>query len=187
MEQAIAVKKSVTGKKKPLVRKRAASHVKKPSQLSKERTGEAASHEEQQRETLAPREKAGARYIYAIGRRKTAMVKLRLRFDGKKFTVNTKPFQDYFQTPDLQRIVTSPLNLLGIDERAGGEMFAHGGGKHAQAEAARHAIARALVFRNAEDKPTLKKAGFLTRDPRVKERKKPGLKRARRGPQWAKR
>ena len=66
-------------------------------------------------------------------------------------------------------------------------MFAHGGGKHAQAEAARHAIARALVFRNAEDKPTLKKAGFLTRDPRVKERKKPGLKRARRGPQWAKR
>jgi len=126
-------------------------------------------------------------YFYAMGRRKTAAAKVRAYENSTQFTVNTKSFGDYFRTKDLQKIVLTPLNLLGLEKKIGFEIFISGGGTHAQAEAARHGIARTLILRNPEDKSVLKQAGLLTRDPRVKERKKPGLRRARRGPQWAKR
>jgi small subunit ribosomal protein S9 len=127
------------------------------------------------------------KYLYAIGRRKTAVAKVRAFSDSNELVINKRPFTKYFQTKDLQKIVLAPLTLLGLEKDLGFEIFVSGGGIHSQAEAVRHAIARVLILRNPEDKRVLKKAGFLTRDPRVKERKKPGLKRARRGPQWAKR
>ena len=127
------------------------------------------------------------RYFYAIGRRKTAMAKVRGFENLKDFTVNTKELVKYFPTKPLQKIVLSPLATLGLESKLGWKVNVSGGGYHAQAEAVRHGIAKALVSRNAEDRRTLKKAGFLTRDPRVKERKKPGLKKARRAPQWSKR
>jgi len=126
-------------------------------------------------------------YLYAVGRRKTAMAKVRGYSEGKGITVNTKNLPVYFGTAELQKIVLSPLNALGVESKLSWKINVAGGGTHAQAEAVRHGISQALVKRNEEDRPLLKKAGFLTRDPRVKERKKPGLKRARRAPQWAKR
>lgn len=126
-------------------------------------------------------------YFYAMGRRKTASAKIRAYENSNQFTVNSKPFSAYFKTKDLQKIVLTPLSLLGLEKKVGFEIFISGGGTHSQAEAVRHGIARTLILRNPEDKSVLKKAGLLTRDPRVKERKKPGLRRARRGPQWAKR
>ena len=127
------------------------------------------------------------RYFYAIGRRKTAMAKVRGFLGAKDFVVNTRPVNRYFATKDLQRIIFSPLTTLGLEEKLGWKVNVAGGGIHSQAEAVRHGIAQALVERNPEDRVTLKRAGFLTRDPRVKERKKPGLKKARRAPQWSKR
>lgn len=138
-------------------------------------------------EVKAVKKTSLGKYFYAIGRRKSATAKVRAYEDESKMQVNKNAFGDYFSTKDLQRIVLSPLALLGLEKKLGFEMFVSGGGKHAQAEAVKLAIARTLIIRNIEDKPTLRKAGFLTRDSRVKERKKPGLKRARRGPQWAKR
>jgi len=130
--------------------------------------------------------KKGA-YFYAMGRRKTASAKVRAYESSSQFTINTKPFSAYFSTKDLQKIVLTPLSLLGLEKKIGFEIFISGGGTHSQAEAVRHGIARTLILRNPEDKSVLKQAGLLTRDPRVKERKKPGLRRARRSPQWAKR
>ena len=127
------------------------------------------------------------RYYYAIGRRKTAMAKVRGFETNKNFVVNTKDFTKYFPTKPLQKIVLSPLATLGLESKLGWRVDVAGGGYHAQAEAVRHGVAQALVIRNLEDRRTLKKAGFLTRDPRVTERKKPGLKKARRRPQWSKR
>lgn len=139
--------------------------------------------EPQEVKTAPKREK----YIYAIGRRKSAVAKVRAFAGSTEFKVNKRAFGQYFQTKDLQKTVLSPLALLGLEKELGFEVFVSGSGIRSQADAVRHAISRVLVLRNPEDKRTLKKAGFLTRDPRVKERKKPGLKRARRGPQWAKR
>lgn len=142
---------------------------------------------------VADAEKPAARavksdkYVYAVGRRKTAMAKIKAFEDKSAFSVNSKDFSKYFPTKSLQKIILAPLSLLGLDKKIGFTAFVAGGGLYSQAGALRLAIARALIIRNLDDKPTLKKAGYLTRDSRKKERKKPGLKRARRGPQWAKR
>ena len=90
-------------------------------------------------------------------------------------------------TASLQHIVKQPLATLGQEKKLNVRAKVHGGGIHAQAEGLRHAIARAIIALDPESRRTLKKLGFLTRDPRVKERKKPGLKRARRAPQFSKR
>ncbi|MBI4053701.1 MAG: 30S ribosomal protein S9 [Candidatus Doudnabacteria bacterium] len=127
------------------------------------------------------------KYRYAIGRRKTAVARVRLFDAPGTIVVNFQELPKYFQTKTQQKILLAPLNLLGIEGKLTAQIYIYGGGKQAQAEAGRLALARALLLRNPEDRPTLKKSGFLTRDSRVKERKKPGLKRARRGPQWAKR
>jgi len=128
------------------------------------------------------------RYFEAVGRRKTATARVRLWTKGeKKIIVNDKLYDEYFPTLELQKIVTSPLEKINCLEKFRISVKVKGGGVHSQAEAVRHGIARALVLFNPSFKKKLKKAGFLTRDPRMRERKKFGLKRARRAPQWQKR
>jgi small subunit ribosomal protein S9 len=127
------------------------------------------------------------KHFYAVGRRKTAVAQATLTAGDGTITVNQLPFEGYFQTIDLRQIVTNPMTSIGVDKQLNVKSKVHGGGIHAQAESLRHAISRALLEFNPESRRTLKKLGFLTRDPRVKERKKPGLKRARRAPQFSKR
>lgn len=128
------------------------------------------------------------RYFEAVGRRKTAVARVRLYTRGDMATVvNERVFQEYFPTMELQRIVEDPMKRLRTDGRFRVSVKVKGGGIHAQAEATRMGIARALTIFNPEFRKRLKKAGFLRRDPRAVERKKFGLKKARRAPQWQKR
>ncbi len=127
------------------------------------------------------------RYVFATGRRKTSVANVRL-FSGKgDIVINKKPFKNYFYFNFDQDKALKPFDVTGL----GGDFYfvAHvnGGGIHSQAEAVRHGLATALSKLNDDVRKILKKNGFLTRDDRRKERKKPGLKRARRSPQWAKR
>lgn len=132
--------------------------------------------------------KKPVKYFEAVGRRKTSVARVRLFTQGeKKFLVNGKACQDYFPTLELQQTATSSLERMKVLDKFSVEVRVRGGGIHSQAEAVRHGISRALVIFNAEFKKRLRKAGFLTRDPRMRERKKFGLKRARRAPQWQKR
>ncbi len=127
-------------------------------------------------------------YLYAVGRRKAAIAKIKLYKNGKGIiTVNGKLYSEYFPTDELEQIVSAPMRSVGQADKVDIEAKVLGGGPRGQAEAIRLGIARALVQLNINFKKNLRKAGFLTRDPRVKERKKPGLKRARRAPQWQKR
>lgn len=128
-------------------------------------------------------------YTLAIGRRKAAVAKVRMHHkdvDALKIEVNEKDFKDYFNYFEWQETITSPLVLVGR-EKSHITVHLDGGGTKSQAEAIRLGIARALVMLDPEMKATMRKAGFLTIDARVKERKKPGLKKARRAPQWSKR
>ncbi|MFA6603506.1 MAG: 30S ribosomal protein S9 [Patescibacteria group bacterium] len=126
--------------------------------------------------------------MYALGRRKRATVQARLYSNGKgEIKVNGKPLKEYFTTDVLQSTVMAPLKAVGLDDKVNIDLKAIGGGMAAQAGAARHGISRTLVKMNEEFRKTLKPMGFMTRDPREKERKKYGLKKARKGPQWAKR
>jgi small subunit ribosomal protein S9 len=128
------------------------------------------------------------KYYEAVGRRKTATARVRLFTQGEKeILVNGKPYKEYFSIFSLQKKVQAPLEVLNCLGKFGFSILVKGGGLSAQAEACRHGIARSLVLLNPLFKKRLKKAGFLTRDPRMRERKKPGLKRARRAPQWSKR
>jgi small subunit ribosomal protein S9 len=128
------------------------------------------------------------KYFYGRGGRKTAIARVRLFLKGKgDIEVNGLKFEEYFPTQVLQEIVLKPLALTGHEKNTNVTVRVKGGGKMAQSEAVRHGISRALIMLNPDLRPTLKAQGFLTRDPRVKERKKPGLKRARRAPQWSKR
>jgi len=135
------------------------------------------------------------RYWEAVGRRKTATCRVRIfpcrPFDVAKerarITVNDKAYYIYFPTQSLQKIVESALNKMKSLGRFKVTVSVKGGGIKSQAEAIKHGIARALVKFNPDFKKRLKRAGYLTRDPRMKERKKPGLKKARRARQWRKR
>lgn len=128
------------------------------------------------------------KYFYGRGGRKTATARVRLFLKGKgEITVNGLEFKEYFPTQDMQNVVLKPLILTGHDKNTNLLIKVVGSGKIAQSSAVRHGIARALIVLNPELRSVLKAEGLLTRDPRVKERKKPGLKRARRAPQWAKR
>jgi small subunit ribosomal protein S9 len=133
-------------------------------------------------------ESTSDRYFEAVGRRKTAVCRLRLFTRGEKeIIINEKSYKDYFPDFELQQIVISPLEKMNCQGRFRILAKVKGGGFHSQAEAVRHALARALVLFNPNFRKRLKSAGFLTRDPRMRERKKFGLKRARRAPQWQKR
>ncbi|MDA2921672.1 30S ribosomal protein S9 [Patescibacteria group bacterium AH-259-L07] len=126
--------------------------------------------------------------MWATGKRKSSIARVQFFSSGKgEISINKRSIKDYFPVFELQKSVTSPLVLLKQDKKFTFRIRVHGGGIRGQAEAARLGIARALSELNPEWRKPLKKAGFLKRDPRKKERKKPGLKRARRAPQWAKR
>ncbi|MFH1859119.1 MAG: 30S ribosomal protein S9 [Patescibacteria group bacterium] len=127
-------------------------------------------------------------YIEAVGRRKTAVARVRITPNDKNvFIVNSKPLGKYFTTDALQAVVKNPIQQSNLDKKFSISVVVKGGGMQAQAEATRHGISRALVDFDLELRKNLKKAGFLKRDPRKKERKKFGLKKARRAPQWSKR
>ena len=127
-------------------------------------------------------------YFRAIGRRKTATAIVRLYKASKNsYTINGKELSVYFPTPELKKIVTSAFETATPAEKFEVVATAKGGGIHAQAESVRHGIARALVLFDIELRGDLKKAKMLKRDPRMVERKKFGLKKARKSPQWSKR
>jgi small subunit ribosomal protein S9 len=122
-----------------------------------------------------------------VGRRKEAVVRVRLTPGDGTFTLNGRSLDAYFPNKVHQQLIREPFVALERDGQYDVVASLTGGGVTGQAGALRLAIARALIDLNAEDRPTLKKAGFLTRDPRVKERKKYGLKKARKAPQYSKR
>ena len=129
----------------------------------------------------------GKPYFYGTGRRKSSVARVRVYQGTGKITINERDIDDYFGLETLKLIVRQPLNLTGTLDKFDIVCRVAGGGVTGQAGAIRHGIARALLQADAELRPELKKAGFLTRDPRMKERKKYGLKGARRAPQFSKR
>lgn len=171
-------------KKKDIVSKAESStEEKKSDELKKE--SEAVSDDN--------KEKKSRKYYEAVGRRKTAIARVRLLtikpFEGDegKITVNGKFYKEYFPTLTLQQSAEASLRRLKSLNRFEVITKIKGGGSNAQAEALRHGLARALVLFNLDFRKKLKKAGYIKRDPRAKERRKYGLKKARRAPQWQKR
>lgn len=126
-------------------------------------------------------------YFYGTGRRKSSVARVRLYNGSGNFTINNRDIDDYFGLETLKVIARQPLMLTETLEKFDVVCNVTGGGVTGQAGAIRHGIARALLQYNEELRPVLKKAGLLTRDPRMKERKKYGLKGARRAPQFSKR
>ena len=123
----------------------------------------------------------------ATGRRKTAIARVRLSKGSGKITVNGRAFEDYFPTTDIRLVVEAPFKAIEGAGQFDVVALCEGGGPAGQAGALRHGIARALIQADENLRAVLKKAGFLTRDPRAKERKKYGLKKARKAPQYSKR
>jgi len=132
--------------------------------------------------------KATKEYLRAIGRRKTAsaIVKL-IKATKNSFTINSKDYTEYFKTIELRKLISEAFEEAKPSEKFDVIVTVKGGGIHAQAEAVRHGISRALVMFDEELRAPLKKAKMLKRDPRQVERKKFGLKKARKSPQWSKR
>lgn len=134
------------------------------------------------------------KYYETVGRRKTAVARIRLSTSSPSqsitegnLMVNGKPYKEFFPTLELQKVIEAPLRRLKSLNRFKADVKVKGGGLRGQAEAIRHGLARALVLFDFNFRKKLKKVGYLTRDPRKKERKKYGLKKARRAPQWQKR
>jgi small subunit ribosomal protein S9 len=132
--------------------------------------------------------KVANRYIEAVGRRKTSTARVRITEAAKEsVVVNDKDVPTYFPTLELQKIVIEAVEKSKVAGKFHISVHVVGGGIHSQAEALRHGLSRALVIFDAETRGRLKKLGFLKRDPRMKERRKFGLKKARKAPQWSKR
>ena len=125
--------------------------------------------------------------FYGTGRRKSAVARVYIKPGKGNITVNKRELDDYFGLETLKTIVRQPLVATETEKKFDINVNVKGGGTTGQAGAIRHGIARALLKVDADFRPTLKAGGFLTRDPRMKERKKPGLKAARRAPQFSKR
>ncbi len=126
-------------------------------------------------------------YFYGTGRRKNAVARVRLYTGRGKFTVNGKSLEEYFPSPSLRGVVEEPLNATSTLGNFDVATTVRGGGISGQAGAIRHGLARALTVADSNNRSPLKKLGFLTRDPRMKERRKYGLKKARKAPQFSKR
>ena len=127
-------------------------------------------------------------YIKAVGRRKTSTAQVRISPASKtKFTINGKDLETYFGTEELQKIVRDAIHKVKLSRKFEIGVLVKGGGTHAQAEAIRHGIARSLLKLDENLRKKLKDLGFLKRDPRQVERKKPGLRKARKKEQWKKR
>lgn len=130
---------------------------------------------------------ASKQYFCATGKRKCAIARVKLFENGNgEITVNDLPLKKYFHGT-LPEVALSPLDLTNQNRTFDVSVSVKGGGKNSQSEAMRHGISKALLSFDPELRTALKKAGFLRRDARIRERKKPGLKRARRAPQWCKR
>ena len=127
-------------------------------------------------------------YYYGTGKRKTSIAKVKIYLDDNgPFIVNGKTIEEYFDYKPWRDIIVEPFRISDTVNRFRVVVKVLGGGVHSQAEAIRHGIARALVVYDENMKPALRRAGFITRDARIKESKKYGLKRARRAPQYTKR
>lgn len=128
------------------------------------------------------------RYFEAVGRRKTSVARVRIVADkSNKIIVNSKDYKEYFPTEELRVTANAPLRKTKLAEEFGVTVIVKGGGSTGQAEATRHGVARALIKYDESLRLRVKKSGYLKRDPREKERKKYGLKRARKAAQWSKR
>lgn len=134
---------------------------------------------------IKPKTAGKGRYVEAVGRRKTSVARVRIG-SYEETTVNEKKLAGYFRIERLRDMVTAPLKDLKLEDLHFSAQVS-GGGPKGQAEAVRHGLSRALIMQNPEFKKRLRGLGFLTRDSRMVERKKYGLKKARRAPQWAKR
>jgi small subunit ribosomal protein S9 len=127
-------------------------------------------------------------YIEGLGRRKTSVARVRMTESSKQtIIINDIDYKQYFPTREMQLIVSEAIPKSGVTGTYAISAHVNGSGIHSQAEAVRHGLARAIVKKDLELRSALKKAGFLKRDPRAKERKKPGLKKARKAPTWSKR
>ncbi len=137
---------------------------------------------------MATTENTKQKYIEAAGRRKSAVARVRL-FENKEnsFSINERSLEDYFPREELRILVERVFEESGVDKKFHVSALIKGGGSSSQAGALLHGIARALTEIDPNLRPKLKKAGFLKRDPRRKERKKFGLKKSRKSPQWSKR
>lgn len=139
-------------------------------------------------DAIGAAESVGGSWIGAVGRRKTSIARVRLIKNGKgAITVNGRALDKYFGTQELRNTVKHPLTMVGLESGVDLSASVKGGGIRGQAEAVRLGLCRTLIILNPAYRKTLKKLGYLTRDPRAKERKKFGLKKARRAPQWSKR
>jgi small subunit ribosomal protein S9 len=128
-----------------------------------------------------------AQYTYSLGKKKTASAQVKL-FEGKgESTINGKPLGEYISRADLFDTVFAPLKLCKLDDKTYFVVEVQGSGESSQAAAIAHGLSRALAEKDAGNRPALKAAGMLTRDARKVERKKPGLKKARKSPSWSKR
>ncbi len=127
------------------------------------------------------------KYFYGVGRRKTSVANIRMFFGKSENQVNKKKIDAYFGLKGYVGEALKPLQLTGLESQVYIYANVKGGGAHSQAQAVAHGLANAIAASDENFRKVLKKNGMLTRDSRMKERKKPGLKRARRGPQWAKR
>ena len=125
--------------------------------------------------------------VQATGRRKRAVARVRVRHGSGKITVNDRPVEEYFPNETHRMVLAAPLQLTEVGDNYDIDATIHGGGVSGQAGALRLGISRGLIALDEELRPTLKKAGFLTRDAREKESKKYGLKKARKAPQYSKR
>ena len=133
-------------------------------------------------------EKINKRYIETVGRRKTSIARVRITPSTKNsFSVNDKKIDEYFKTEKLQMIAMEAIKKFPLTSDFTITAKIIGGGANSQAEALRHGLARAVIIYDATMRKDLKKAGFLKRDPRSKERRKFGLKKARKAPEWSKR
>ena len=132
--------------------------------------------------------KSNRAYFYAVGRRKSSRATVRLFPEGEgNIEINEQPLISWADTAEIRDRVLSPFSLLGIRKNYDLSVIVSGGGKESQSDSIALGISRALIKKNIDYKAQLKEEGFLTRDPRKKERKKPGLKKARRAPQFSKR
>ena len=172
--------------KKPVHKVPAVRKAKAPVHTAPEKPVEAVAVTETMPEEKQVKQAHGKSF-YGVGRRKTSVTQALMTSGNGTIMINKLPFEAYFQTEDLRHIAMQPLTTVGLEKTMNVKAKIHGGGIHSQAESFRHAMARAIILMNPESRRTLKKLGYLTRDPRVKERKKPGLKRARRAPQFSKR
>ncbi len=181
--------KSKKIKKKSEVKvKKEKKKEKKEKKIKKEKKKKIEKKELEKKEAKKEKLVKPSRYYEAIGKRKTAVARVRIWTKGEKeFLVNQKPLEKYFPLFEHQKTALASLEKMKCVGKFRVSVLVRGGGLSAQAEAIRHGTARALVLFNPDFRKRLKKAGFLRRDARMRERKKFGLKRARRAPQWGKR